>query len=227
MVTCADCGTLHHDDCFRRHAACAASGCGGPDCVPAEAEAYVVARDARECPLFDRLGSPVSLTAPRAAVGPGEGLRDLFLKVAIGGYLAATAGWMAWVLDVWTPLLQDAALHLGFVVGAIGTILHHRSASTLVLNNETARVEVRQRIFSLTGSQPLVSYAALGRICIEASEDQRGDFRHARVWLETLLGKRIALHGPSREDETHVRRNVRRLAQHLGLEVRDLGRRQD
>ena len=39
------------------------------------------------------------------------------------------------------------------------------------------------------------------------------------------MGNRIPLPGPAREDEVHVRRNVRRLAEHLGLEVKELGRR--
>lgn len=225
MVTCSDCGTLHHDECFQRAAACGAAGCGSPHNAPADAAAYVVAPDARECPLFDRLGGPVSLTAARARVAPSTGLPDLFLKVAVAGYLASTAGWMAWMLGVWSPAIQDAALHLGLVVGAVGTILRYRSAATLVLNNETAHLELRQRFFSLTGTKTLVSYAALGHVCIQAAEDRSGGFRRAQVWFETRMGNRIPLPGPAREDEVHVRRNVRRLAEHLGLEVRDLGRR--
>lgn len=225
MVSCGDCGTLHHDACFQTNEGCAAAGCGGPEKVPAATEAFVVAPDARDCPLFDRLGAPVSLTAPRAAVAPGQGPGDAFLKLALAGYLAATAGWMAWVLDVWSPVAQEAALHLGFVVGAVGTILRHRTASTLVLNNDAGQVEVRHRLFSLTGSQPLVSYAALGRVCFQAAEDRRGLFRNAQVWFETRMGNRIPLPGPDREDETQVRRNVRRLAEHLGLEVKEHSRR--
>lgn len=185
-VVCADCGTLHHRECFEYNEKCAVYACGGYRCSG-------VGRGGRDVQLLV-VGRPEVERVERIILDLTTPAEELAKTLVVVGVCLTLVGMLAPPAAFYTAVP-------GVFAFVIGVLLASSTDCYYVAEVRTRQLMYHQKIAGVVHVSPALAFDRLARVqlavraeWVPATRHRPGKWRHA-MWLETVdtAGGRIAL----------------------------------